>query len=193
MHIAEGESETGLRIGGLPPAGVQPPEVNERTLYFGSFPISGRSELELSIFTSFHYLDYKHPDFFTYHTKKPLGADSRVLQCVFHEPAARASHSDIVSELQPYRVTHERERKGKAAAGSGVPHMIGGSPFYYPAVGMEESKALLRSGYLHFLQWNYPTGGWDCRVKGGWPFPNLRLNLYLKPVGESYEYQGLLV
>jgi hypothetical protein len=196
MHIVEGDSSTGFRVGGLPPVGVKPSYTNELTQYFGTFPIAGHQEEEISIFTSFEYLDPDDPFFFTRHINKPLGAESEVLQCVFHKPEKRAKKSSFASELQGYAVKVDKESiDNPEDAASGVPHKIGGVPFlrHYHPDARKASSDLLNSGYIHFLQWSGPVGKWDCKVKGKWAFPNYRFNLYLKQTKDSYEYRALLV
>lgn len=192
MHIAEGDSSLGARIGGLPPAGIVPESPNERTQYFGTFPISEGTTEEMSIFCAFDYLDHKNPCFFTRNIHKAIGAE--LVQCLFHPAAARAEDAPFRSELQAYRVTVGPETRDPEDPSTGVPHKIGGLPFleYDHPSARGVSADLLADGYLHFLQWSTPGVG-DCRVKGNWPFPNLSFHLYLKPTEGGLDHKVLLV
>lgn len=57
MHIVGGGYVTEFRIGGIAPAGIEPKKITERTQYFGTFPISGSRDVDLSIFCSFDYVN----------------------------------------------------------------------------------------------------------------------------------------
>jgi hypothetical protein len=193
MHLVEGETEIGFRVGGNPPVGVKPKHASDLTQYFGTFPITTTTDFELSVFTAFDYLSWKSPDSPTVNANIPLGSDSRVLQCVFHEPARRAKSSAMRSEIQGYTVKIDKPITTdlRSDPNRGVPHMIGGIPYYYPKYAGVAGE-ILNSGYFHLLNWNSPTGKWDCGVKGNWPFPNLRFDLYLKVNGSDLDYQVLL-
>jgi len=192
MRILEGDSSSGFRIGGYRPVGVQPRVTSELTRYFGTFPIRGHREEELSIFTGFKYSDPDDRLFLTKHIHRPLGAEDEVVQCVFHNPSNRGNDPRFVSELQPYAVgIGDESVLDPDDPKSGAPHIIGGVPFFYPKFrGI--SNGILKAGYCHLLLWNFPTGNWDCLVKGLWPFADYAFHLYIKQTENGYDYKGLL-
>jgi hypothetical protein len=196
MRIVEGNSIAGFRIGGYRPIGVQPRITSELTLYFGTFPIRGHREEELSIFTGLKYSSPNDPLFLTKHIYRCLGAEDEVLQCVFHDPSNRGNDSRFASELQPYAVgIGDESVLDPDDPRTGAPHRIGGMPFlrYEKPSVCKISDDLLGAGYVHLLQWSYPTGNWDCSVKGLWPFANYQFHLYLKETVKGYDYKALLV
>lgn len=196
MQIVESSSEVGFRIGGTPPVGVKPTFRNDLTHYFGTFPITGYRYAELSIFCSFNYLDPSDPSFITRHTRRVIGSDSRVVECVFCKPAKRTRHSSIASELQGYtiRVGGERIDSLENDLSSNAAHKIGGIPFlsHEGTAIRRMSDGLLTSGYVHLLQWSYP-GPSDCDVIGEWPFHDYIFHLYVKQTEEGYDYKTMLV
>lgn len=194
MHIAEGDSSLGFRIGGLPPLGIAPEFPNERTQYFGTFPIFDGELQEMSIFCSFDYRDPKDPCFITRNIHRAIG--SEVVQCLLHPAAERSKESPFPSELEAYRVMVGQETTEPQDLGEGVPHKIGGLPFleYDHPSARGVSADLLGDGYLHLLQWSFPSpGAGDCRVKGSWPFANYAFHLYLKVTEGGFDHRVLLV
>jgi hypothetical protein len=192
MHIVEGDASSGFRIGGVPPAGAKPEQANERTRYFGTFPISGGRDGELSIFTSFDYTNSASAVFVTRNINRPLDGNSEVIQCVFHKPSERGGDPRLASDLNDYSVAigpelldNIEDEKG------GVPHKVGGIPFLYPKY-RDISDHLLDEGYCHLLQWAFPGKG-DCVVRGAWPFHNYMFHLYIKDCGHNYKYKALLL
>jgi len=193
MHIAEGDSTTGFRIGGAPPVGVCPKFVNEGTQYFGTFPISGDKAEEMSIFCSLNCDDPEDPCFVTRQINQALGPE--IIECVFHHPARRAIRSGFRSELQGYPVKFGKEAmQDPADPSAGPPHQIGGIPFleYDHPRARKASADLLQMGYLYLMRWTFPGSG-DCLVKGEWPFHNFTFHLYLKITGQGYDCRALLV
>ena len=192
MHIAEGGESVGFRIGGLPPVNVSPKRITERTHYFGTFPISGDRDVELSIFCSFDYGSFTSPIFITRHIHKLIDEDSEVIQCVFHEPSPRGDNPRLASELRAYGINVGPEVLDDVEGErGGVPHMVGGIPFLYPKFkGMSDD--ILKAGYFHLLQWAFPGKG-DCLVEGAWPFADYRFHLFLRVSTSGYDYKALLV
>lgn len=191
MHIGEGDGNTGFRIGGLPPIGLKPKLVSDLTQYFGTFPIFGDQDEELSIFVAFDYLNRDSPSFIANNLWKPLGEDVPVIQCAFHAHSKRSEDASLASEFNgcavnigPESMDSVENEPGESA------HRIGGTPFFYPKYAHIAAQ-LLSSGYVHVLQWGYPGKG-DCSVKGEWPFANYRFHLYLRQKKEGYEYKALL-
>jgi hypothetical protein len=131
MHIAEGGDNTGFRIGGMSPVGVKPGLITKRTQYFGTFPVSGSQDGELSVFCSFDYVNSKSPLFITRNIHKPIDGDSEVIQCVFHAPSRRGEDPRLASDLNGYAINVGPESLDDNEDGKGgVPHMIGGIPFF---------------------------------------------------------------
>jgi hypothetical protein len=192
MHIVEGGESVGFRIGGMPPINVSPKRISERTHYFGTFPISGSRDVELSIFSSFDYVSFASPVFIGRHIHKLIDWDSEAIQCVFHEPAPRGDDPRLASELTGYGINVAPEFLDDIEdERSGVPHKIGGIPFLYPKLrGI--SDGLLTAGYCHLLQWAFPGKG-DCLVKGPWPFADYMFHLYLRASKSGYDYKAILV
>jgi len=194
MNITEGGGSEGFRIGGMPPINVEPKRITQWTHYFGTFPISvdRDREMELSIFTSFDYIDVDSSLFITKHIHKPVDGDSEVIQCVFHAPSPRDNDPKWASELQAYGVKISSEiLEDSEDQSRRVPHKIGGMPFLYPKLSVI-SDGLFENGYFHLLQWAFPGKG-DCLVKGAWPFHDYIFHLYLRTSGGEYECKALLV
>ncbi len=83
MNIAREDRTTGFRIGGLPPEAAKPSFVSAQTHYFGTFPITGEREEELSIFYSLNYLDVNDPAIITRNINRPLGRTQESLNVFF--------------------------------------------------------------------------------------------------------------
>jgi hypothetical protein len=164
-------------------------------IIFGTFPITDDREQEMSIFYSFEYLDFESSYFFARHLYKPLGAKSKVIECVFHKPSKRATKSKIASELHAYSLSAGKESMNEPEyAAEGVSHKIGGIAYSCEQCARARDAAanLINTGYIHVLDFGYPDSA-DCNVKGEWPFHNYHFHLYLRKSGELYEYQALLV
>jgi hypothetical protein len=191
MQIAEGDSDTGFQIGGMPPVDVKPKLVTERTQYFGTFPISGIQDGELSIFCSFDYTDINSSFLITRHIHKPVDQSVEVIQCVFHPSSRQGKDSTLASDLNGYAVNVGPEALDIEDEKGWVPHKIGGIAFLYPKFkGI--SVRLQDAGYFHLLQWVFPGKG-DCAVKGEWPFADYHFHLFAKKSKGGYDYRTLLV
>jgi len=189
MQMVKGDNRSGFRIGGLPPVGVHPAFIHKLTRYFGTFPITGSEEVEMSIFTTFEDYDHDSPFYFSVFICALYRNDSKMFQCVFHKPSPRAKKSEIKSDLEGCVIEVGRESEDD----EGSSHMIGGVHFfehYHPKV-RETSAALLGEGFIRLLQLSFP-GPQDTGVKGLWQFGNDALHLYIKETKGRYEYAALL-
>jgi hypothetical protein len=174
LRIEARDRRTGPRIGGNGPEGQEAWDLPADTIYFGTFPLSRRPALELSI--------YARPfDAFVDAMNEGLRQDD-LASCVVHPPARRGTSREHRSELSAHAVRIGRPR-GDATRGEAQPfsgHKIGGRPYCIQEPELEGAAALMRRGFVHVLQIDFP-GPEDGDVSGDWPFGDGLFNVLARP------------
>jgi hypothetical protein len=190
LVITADDSQTGSRIGGLPPAGIRPRAVGNWTQYFATLRIDDDADpgTELSIFLSAdspaHLWDRRY---------RLVEDTDPAVQIVTHAAAPRAKSSRFRSDLsgRGLRIGEARPDDAGNPDGDGK---IGGPPYYHhdyiPSVREGTARAL-GEGYFHFLQFNFP-GANDGPISGSWPFAEWVFHVFAKRSGEGYRFRYAL-
>ncbi|MCC9628904.1 hypothetical protein LOC68_10880 [Blastopirellula sp. JC732] len=169
LVIGDGDSESGSRLGGLPPAGVTPNRLTSLTKYFCTIRVAEDPVLEISVFLSFDFAGMADGAGVV-HTSGDL------FEVVTHGDSTRSIKSALASELTPHPILHGQECADKLVDDDGNEivishHKLGGRPFIQDSG--EGLPALVRSlreeGYFQIVQIAFPDAH-DGDVDGDWPF-----------------------
>jgi hypothetical protein len=165
--IGQGESETGARIGGRPPAGIAPSRTRPECQYFATFPLIGSTSREISIFINssidplFEMTDCLN--------------DSDEISIIGHRTSERASNNLFRSDLSEHPVLISQAINDIVLdEGQRIPHShnkLGGLPFIlnFENELLDQIHLLTAKGYCQVVQVAFPGEG-DALVEGDWPF-----------------------
>ncbi len=190
FRICDGESETGNRLGGRAPEGIEPASPDVK--YFFSMEHPLKDEQEISVFIS------SDPDFIFSDNR------GRVIKCpevdvVLHNKTHRGSETKFDSELSEHPIAvspieaDEIVQKDHIEGDKLVPydgHKIGGLPYFEEGEPeLEEEVAnFLKSGFVHFVQFVF-VGEEDVTVSGDWPLGDAVFHVLCKFEDDNFDWR----
>ncbi len=176
IAIGSGASETGPRLGGRPPAGVQTSAMTSDCRYFMTVPLCSATSLELSVFIN--------RDFNTLiEDSGELFRDNRVL-LLTHGESERAVASPTTSDVSEHPLLLGAEEDDwRIEEGEEVVrscHKLGGRPYtmHDPPEFIEGTREAAELGMRHFLQVDFP--GYGEHVSGDWPWGDGLFHLFCR-------------
>lgn len=180
------------KIGGDSPQGVEPPVIMEATRYFATLNAGDPAGAELSLFISTVYKP-SSPVSVLKNRSIMHAIDNPMVQFVFHKPSSRGGRSNLASELSGHGLIVEDERLDSDDRTENIiwnHHKIGGYPFFthWNKSIVEQSRALLQEGYLHFLQFAFPDDK-DGPISGTWPFADLVFHVFSMEVKGQVDFR----
>ncbi len=175
-RIAVKDSSEGPRIGGLGPVGQDVWKIAKDAAYFGTFPLTRSPKSEFSL--------YVRPYGELVRAQNDGPQDDDRVSCFVHPPTVRGKDRRFKSTLKTqHGVTLGRPRSDLVKGGDMHPysdHKIGGRPYCCQEPELPEAAALMRQGFVHALQVDFP-GAEDGSVSGDWPFGGGLFNLFFRP------------
>lgn len=186
ITVGEGDSQSGARLGGLRPEGIQPKRGSGR--YFATLPFTQDRNTEISLFIAFDFAAMGNA------SRRILTNADGLLEVLVHEARPRAHDSDAASELSGHPLLIYGTAPdwfvsgGKKVIESG--HKIGGRPYIEqpgPSLPAELEK-LTSSGFRQFFQIGFPSGHHDATVAGDWPFADGIFHLLVKDRAGTPEF-----
>ncbi len=169
LVIDDGNSVSGSRLGGRPPAGVVPGHITPLTRYFCTIRIAEDPVLEISVFLSLDFDSMADG-------AGIIHASGEVIEAIVHCESLRGDDTVLASELTPHPIRHERtcedyliDEDGNHVVRSH--HKLGGSPFLQDTgEGLPAAVRQMRDeGCFQVVQIDFP-GADDGDVEGDWPF-----------------------
>ncbi len=186
FRIGNDDIESGPRLGGRPPDGIEPRSILEAR-YFATIPLRTDPNEELSIFFPMR--------------GDVVAASSGVLhtnfiEVIVHPESTRGGSNNHRSPLPehplfllPSRDDFFEDDEGQVVVESH--HKLGGRPFLiHDDPETERALRLLSAaGYHHIVQFDFPAGGDDAIIDGPWPFIDGMFHLFGRRNGEMWNWQ----
>jgi hypothetical protein len=185
FNVGSGDSREGPRIGGRPPAGIEPSR-HAAARYFATLPLADNGEEEISLFFPMN--------------GDVVSAQSGIvhddgIDVVVHSPSRRGDgpyptplpeHPLVMGSPKSDRVADDG---GELVPESG--HKLGGRPFLIQNERslVEAVRTSILAGYRQVVQFDFPAGGGDAVFDGPWPFVDGMFNLMGRRVGSEWEWR----
>jgi len=177
LRICEEDTDSGSRLGGLPPESVILENRTGNTRYF--LTIAPPNEyVQLSIFTDFNFSDmFDGAGVLHDH-------NSTLARVVIHEPRARSSSMDLASNLSAHALQIKHlTTDWDLVEGEYFPYLhnkIGGIPAIDDDSDLFISvRKILADNFRLILQFGFPDSN-DAPVSGNWPFAAGTFYLFAK-------------
>jgi hypothetical protein len=169
----------GPRLGGTAPEKFDSARLNKSMQYFLSFPLKTSPDLHASVFLTNDTCSF-------FDDRNMLHSDDRLI-VIPHSPQPSGKLKKYASIFNPCAIvvgeqTLDTRDDGLPEAG----HKIGGAPYCTNEKEFTAGMELLRRGYLHVLQLDFPGPGEN--ISGSWPFGEGIFNLFWEPPFKSGKY-----
>jgi hypothetical protein len=171
IQNAERDHDTGARIGGKAPHGVEPKDIREgETKYWLTIPWLHDSELSLFLWLS--PIASESNCTWT-NSRKVHTSASSLAQAVVHPAASRSGNGLLASSLASRGLEIGPSIEDVSPYDPDMPwpeHKLGGKPFFDDAgsYAYQLTNNLISAGYIHVLQMTFPSNS-DAGINGSWP------------------------
>lgn len=195
LKMSDADSQTGPRMGGMPPTDVQPRYVDRNTRYLITLPIDMDRSLEVSLFFSFEPgIDHARSG---PRTRRVLhGIDNTLVEAVVHSSSSRVTASELTASPDvPSRAliigepTLEPEDEGDPFFSGFSGDKMGGIPRYDQNKDplFSDAQRAMDAGYVHFLQLD-AYGMLGPAIS--WPFLNSVFHVWARSTSSnSYDFK----
>lgn len=194
FRLKAGRAPGACQLGGAPPQGVIPPQVETATRYLATLRLN--EECDVSLFTTFDFTNRSLSGYFNA-TYRLLDQSNPLVQFVVHSSIAdREKSSGLSSDLPELHFVFGRsgvDPECLSAEGLENPaiyeeHKVGGQPFFEQLEGdFAKTLDLFQQGYIHLLQLAFP-GEEDAEIDADWPFGPSVFHVFCHQVGLSFQF-----
>lgn len=183
-------------MGGEPPVDVVPSRVELMTRYLATLGL--QDDLDVSLFSTFDYESRQSPFYFFPATLQLHDESNALVQFVVHpRKSIRDAQSALRSSLPLLGFvfgSSGTDPECPTIDDMGNPaiyedHKVGGQPFFnHLERDSGAALDLLRNGYVHLLQIDYPSN-LDTLFDGNWPFGEYTFHVFAKKTDGSFEFR----